>query len=52
MEGFDYQAVTEILDLPKNHNIAVMIPIGYRDASESPRPKVRFAKEQLFTEMK
>lgn len=49
IEGFDPVAVTEILSLPTNHDIAVMIPIGYRDSFENPRSKVRFPKEVLFT---
>ena len=52
MEGFDPVAVGEILGLPESQKAVVMLPIGYRDASETPRPKVRFAKEQLFTEVK
>lgn len=49
MEGFDPKAVAEILSLPANLDIAVIIPIGYRAADEVVRPKVRFAKEKLFT---
>lgn len=49
MEGFDARAVHEILDLPANHDVAVIIPIGYRDPSETPRPKVRFSRENLIT---
>lgn len=49
MEGFDSKAVTEILSLPANHDVAVIIPIGYRAADEAIRPKVRFSKEVLFT---
>ena len=52
MEGFDPVGVGELLGLPDNQKALVMLPIGYRDASESPRPKVRFAKEELFTEVK
>jgi len=49
IEGFDSKAVTEILSLPENHDISVMIPIGYRAVDDNPRPKVRFSKEELFT---
>jgi nitroreductase/dihydropteridine reductase len=49
MEGFDPVAVTEILSLPSNLSVAVMIPIGYRATDENPRPKVRFSEEELFT---
>ncbi len=52
MEGFDAVAVTEILNLPKNLDVAVIIPIGYRAPDENPRPKVRFSKEKLFTFVK
>ena len=52
MEGFDPTAVGEILGLPESQKAVVMLPIGYRDVSENPRPKVRFAKELLFTEVK
>jgi len=52
MEGFDPTAVGEILGLPESQKAVVMLPIGYRDVSENPRPKVRFAKEELFTEVK
>jgi nitroreductase len=49
MEGFDGAAVTKILELPSNLDVAVMIPIGYRAVDEHPRPKFRFAKEKVFT---
>ena len=51
MEGFDPQAVGEILWLPESQKAVVIVPIGYRDPSESPRPKSRFSKETLFTEV-
>ena len=52
MEGFDPHAVGEILGLPDTEKAVVMLPIGYRDPSESSRPKSRFSKETLFTEVK
>lgn len=52
MEGFDPGAVAEILGLPESQKAVVLLPIGYRDATESPRPKSRFSKEALFTEVK
>ncbi|MBP7773826.1 NAD(P)H-dependent oxidoreductase [Candidatus Gracilibacteria bacterium] len=52
MEGFDAAAVAKILDIPSNLDVAVMLPIGYRAVDENPRPKFRFSKEQLFTEIK
>lgn len=53
MEGFDPTLVGEILGLPENHKALVLLPIGYRASWEAPRgPKVRFPKEELFTEIK
>lgn len=52
MEGFDPSAIERILELPESQKVVLMLPIGYRDPSESQRPKVRFAKETLFTEVK
>ena len=52
MEGFDPVAVGEILGLPTSEQAVVMLPIGYRDASETLRPKARFSKEVLFTEVR
>ncbi|MDD2916503.1 MAG: NAD(P)H-dependent oxidoreductase [Candidatus Gracilibacteria bacterium] len=49
MEGFDPVAVGQILSLPENLSVAVIIPIGYRALDENPRSKVRFPKEKLFT---
>lgn len=52
MEGFDPGAVGTILGLPESQKAIVLLPIGYRDSSEAPRPKARFSKDTLFTEMK
>lgn len=52
MEGFDPKAVGEILKLPENLEVAVLLPIGYRATDEHPRPKFRFPQEKLFTEIK
>ncbi|MDD5377467.1 MAG: NAD(P)H-dependent oxidoreductase [Candidatus Gracilibacteria bacterium] len=49
MEGFDSKAMAEILGLPINHEIAAILPIGYRALDEAPRAKVRFPKETLLT---
>jgi nitroreductase len=51
MEGFDAVAVKQILELPENLDVSVLIPIGYRATDEHPRPKFRFPKEKLFTEV-
>ena len=52
MEGFDATAVAKILDVPSNLDVAVMLPVGYRAVDEHPRPKFRFTKEKLFTDIK
>lgn len=53
MEGFDPAAIDAILGLPANQKSVVMLPIGYRAEGEAPRgPKVRFAREDMFTEVK
>jgi nitroreductase len=53
MEGFDPAALGEILKLPANQKAVVMLPIGYRAEDEMPRgSKVRFAREDMFTEVK
>jgi nitroreductase len=52
MEGFDAATVAKILEVPSNLDVAVMLPIGYRAVDEHPRPKFRFTKEKLFTEVK
>lgn len=51
MEGFDPTAVGEILSLPATERAVVMLPIGYRAPDETPRPKARFSKDQLFREI-
>lgn len=52
MEGFDPNAVGEILRLPPTQKAVVMLPIGYRAATETPRSKFRFSRESLFTEVR
>ena len=46
MEGFDPVEYAKILKLPKNLVPTVICPIGY--AADTPRPKVRFPKEEIF----
>jgi nitroreductase/dihydropteridine reductase len=46
MEGFSPQQYSKILDLPKNLVPTALCPIGY--AADTPRPKVRFSKEEVF----
>jgi nitroreductase len=46
MEGFDAAAYAKILKLPKNLVPTALCPVGY--ASDKPRPKTRFAKEEVF----
>ncbi|MBP9779882.1 NAD(P)H-dependent oxidoreductase [Candidatus Gracilibacteria bacterium] len=54
MEGFDPVAVGEILGVPENEKVLVILPIGYRASTDGPRTphKMRFSKESLFTEVK
>lgn len=46
MEGFDPAEYSKILNLPKNLVPTALCPIGY--AADTPRPKLRFKKEDLF----
>jgi nitroreductase len=46
MEGFNALEYSKILDLPKNLIPTIVVTIGY--ASDSPKPKVRFSKEEVF----
>jgi nitroreductase len=46
MEGFNPVEYTKILKLPKNLVHTVLCPIGY--AADTPRPKVRFPKKEIF----
>lgn len=52
MEGFDPVAVGEILGLPPTQKAVVMLPIGYRAPTETLRPKFRFSREALFTDVR
>jgi nitroreductase len=52
MEGFDPVAVGEILGLPATQKALVMLPIGYRAPTEALRPKFRFSREALFTDVR
>ncbi len=46
MEGFSPEEYTAILHLPKGIVPTVVVPIGH--AADTPRPKLRFAKEEIF----
>ena len=46
MEGFDPAAYSNTLKLPENIVPTALCPIGY--AADEPRPKIRYAKEELF----
>jgi nitroreductase len=46
MEGFDPAQYSRILNLPKNIVPTVVCPIGY--AADTPRPKVRFERKEVF----
>lgn len=42
MEGFDRDAYNTILELPGNMKAQVILPIGFRAADDTTRPKFRF----------
>ena len=46
MEGFDAVQYSKILGLPKNLVPTALCAIGYAD--DTPKPKLRFAKEEVF----
>ena len=46
MEGFNPEEYSKILNLPKNIVPSVLCPVGY--ASDEPKPKTRFSKEDVF----
>jgi nitroreductase len=46
VQGFEPAAYSEILELPSNLVPTLLITLGY--AADSPRPKVRFPKEEIF----
>ncbi|GIU69687.1 MAG: NAD(P)H-dependent oxidoreductase [Candidatus Woesearchaeota archaeon] len=46
MEGFNAEEYSKILKLPKNIVPTVICAIGY--AADTPRPKIRYEKEDLF----
>lgn len=46
MEGFDFAEYAKELKLPKNLVPVVVCPVGY--ASDTPKPKLRFKKEEVF----
>ncbi len=49
MEGFDATAFKTALSLPENITPFVCLAIGYRDAGDTVRPKVRFPESDLFS---
>jgi nitroreductase len=46
MEGFDPNGFAEVLELPDTLVPTVLMPIGY--AESEPRPKIRFARDEMF----
>lgn len=46
MEGFNSSEYAKILKLPEHLTPVVICPIGY--AADTPKPKLRFSKENLF----
>ncbi len=51
MEGADFVAIRDVLDLPEGFTPVVMLPLGYR-ADGPAHPKARFPTEDLFTEIR
>ena len=51
MEGFDAAAFKKILGLGDNYRVEAALAVGYRAADDeaAQKPKVRFAKEELFS---
>jgi nitroreductase len=49
MEGFDASAVSQILGLPAHISAQAILAVGYRASTDTPRPKVRFAVEELIS---
>lgn len=50
MGGFDKNAICKLIRIPKHLSPVALLPIGYRK-EEPKRKKVRFSKEDLFTEI-
>lgn len=48
MEGFDRDGFKKALGLPEHFHPQVMLTVGYRDPSDTVRPKVRFSNDDLF----
>jgi nitroreductase / dihydropteridine reductase len=46
MEGFNPQEFSKILKLPENLVPTAIVAIGY--AADTPRPKIRLSKEDVF----
>lgn len=46
MEGFDPKEYTKILNIPTNLTPTLVCPIGF--AVDTPHPKLRFSKEEIF----
>lgn len=51
MEGFDANKVKEILGLSDEFTPVTLLPVGYRDESDTfiARPKFRFPESEIFT---
>lgn len=50
--GFDPVEYAKILELPEGEIPCVVLPIGYRDESENPRPKFRKSEDKIFSFVK
>lgn len=51
MEGFDPAGFKDILGLSADLTPCVILPIGYRHADDAIRPKVRFPKSDMVSEI-
>jgi nitroreductase len=50
MEGFVPKDFSKILKLPKHIVPTVVVPVGY--ANDTPRPKIRFSRDEVFQDHK
>ncbi len=48
MEGFNPAGVKTVLKLPEHFFPKALLALGYRHASEKPKPKIRFPNSDLF----
>jgi nitroreductase len=49
MAGFEADKYSEILNLPETVKPVVIMAVGYRSDTDTPRPKTRMSREELVT---